>query len=115
MESKLKQAEKVNKLRKQNAWKLSRKDPLEVGDICTRSTEGLKKVYFPRLPVMMTDIHAIWANTVYIVASKYGYLREMWTWNDVVHQKNYTAEILWLDTTRVDLREACPSKMHTMS
>jgi hypothetical protein len=43
------------------------------------STEGLKKVYFPHLPVMVTNIHARRANTVFIVASKYGYPRGMWT------------------------------------
>jgi hypothetical protein len=30
---------------------------LEIGDICTVSTQGLKKIYFPYLPVMITTVN----------------------------------------------------------
>jgi hypothetical protein len=53
-DAKVKQAEKANRLRRTKAVKYSRKDPLEVGDICTVSTQGLKKIYVPHLPVFVT-------------------------------------------------------------
>jgi hypothetical protein len=42
-DAKVKQAEKVKRLRRTKASKYRRKDPLEVGDICTVLTQGLKK------------------------------------------------------------------------
>ena len=54
VQKKVKQAEKANRLRRTKAVKYSRKDPLEVGDICTVSTQGLKKIYVPHLPVFVT-------------------------------------------------------------
>jgi hypothetical protein len=39
-DAKVKQAEKVNRLRRTKGTKHSRKDLLEVGDICTVSTQG---------------------------------------------------------------------------
>jgi hypothetical protein len=55
-DAKIKQAEKVNRLQSKKVLKHDRKDPLEVGDICTVSTQGLKKVYFPYLPVIITTV-----------------------------------------------------------
>jgi len=49
MESKKKQAVKVNKMRKKKANAEELKDPLEIGDICTISTDDLKIKYFPYL------------------------------------------------------------------
>jgi hypothetical protein len=42
-DAKMKQAEKVNRLGRTKASKYSRKEPVEVGNICTISTQGLKK------------------------------------------------------------------------
>jgi hypothetical protein len=70
MEAKLKQAEKVNKHRQVNALKLNRKDPLDMGDICTISMSGLKKVHFPHFPVMITNVSLQGNLKVYTIASK---------------------------------------------
>jgi hypothetical protein len=56
MESKKKQAVKVNKMRKKKANAEEFKDPLEIGDIGTISTDDLKSKYFPYLPVLITGI-----------------------------------------------------------
>jgi hypothetical protein len=58
MDTKLKQAEKLNKLRNQKALKLNRKDPLDIEGICKISSEGSKTVYLPHLPVMITNVSA---------------------------------------------------------
>ncbi len=73
-EAKLKQAEKVNALRKK-VGKLQQKEILELGDICTVSTQGLKKTYFPYLPVMIKAVNNKGDVKVYNVASKHGYIR----------------------------------------
>jgi hypothetical protein len=52
LESKKKQAAKVNKMRKKKTNAEEFKDPLEIGDICTISTNELKTKYFPYLPVL---------------------------------------------------------------
>jgi hypothetical protein len=44
-EAKLKQAKKVNALRRKKFGKLQQKGILALGDICTVSTQGLKKIY----------------------------------------------------------------------
>jgi hypothetical protein len=75
-EAKLKQAKKVNELRRKKASKLEWQEILEIGDTCTVSTQGLKKVHFPYLPVMITAENNKGDFKVYTVASKHGYLRE---------------------------------------
>jgi hypothetical protein len=69
--AKVKQAEKVNRLRGTKGIKYSRKDPLEVGDICTVSTptQGLRKIYFLHLPVLDTGTSLKGDVTKYTVAS----------------------------------------------
>ncbi len=81
-------------MRRTKASKYSRKDSLEVGDICTVSTQGLKKVYFPHLPVLVTGTSVKGDVTKYTVASKYGYLRGTFVRKDLSHRKYYIAAIL---------------------
>jgi hypothetical protein len=51
---KIKQTISVNKMQKK---KVEDEDyPLEVGDICTLSTESLKMIYFKFLPVLVTGL-----------------------------------------------------------
>jgi hypothetical protein len=56
MESKKKEAVKVNTMRKKKVNAEQFKDPLEIGDIGTISTDDLKSKYFPYLPVLITGI-----------------------------------------------------------
>ena len=56
LESKKKQAAKVNKMQKKKANAGEIKDPLDIGDICTISTDDLKEKYFPYLPVLITGV-----------------------------------------------------------
>ncbi len=74
-DAKVKQAEKVNRLKRTKAMKYSRKDPLKVGDICTISTQGSRKIYFSHLPVLVTGISVKGDVKKSTVASKNGYLR----------------------------------------
>jgi hypothetical protein len=67
----VKQAEKVNRLRRTKASNYIRKDPLEVGDICTVSTQGIRKVYYPHLPVLVTGTSMKGDVTKYTLASKF--------------------------------------------
>ncbi len=96
-DAKEKQAEKGNRLRRVKGIKYSRKDQLEVGDICTVSTQGLRKIYFPHLPVSVTGTSMKGEVTKRAVASKYGYLRGTFVLRDTSHRKKYTASILNLD------------------
>jgi hypothetical protein len=97
-EEKLKQAKKVHELRRKKAGKLKWKEILEIGDICTVSTQGLKKIYFPYLPVMITAVNNKGDLKVYIMASKHGYIRGTFIRDDLNHHKNYRAQILNLCT-----------------
>jgi len=112
-EAKLKQAKKVNELRRKKAGKLKRKENLEIGDICTVSTQGLKKIYFPYLPVMITAVSNKGDCRVYSVASKHGYIRGTFMRDNLQHHKNYTAEILNFSTEldgfkkNLSLQNAC--------
>ncbi len=103
--AKVKQVEKVNRLRRMKAAKYSRKDPIAVGDICTVSTQGLKKVSFPHLPVLITGTSMKGDVTKYTVASKFGYLRGTFVRRDLSHRKNYTVPILNLDPEVDGLKE----------
>jgi hypothetical protein len=61
---------RVDEHRQVNALKLNRKDPLDMGDICTISMSGLKKVHFPHFPVMITNVSLQGNLKVYTIASK---------------------------------------------
>jgi hypothetical protein len=93
-EAKMKQADKVNKLRMKNGLKHERKDPLDVGDICTVSTQGLKKVYFPHLPVIITAVSYKGETKRYSVATKQGHIRGTYGRKDLQYRKNYNGHIL---------------------
>jgi hypothetical protein len=113
-EAKEKQAEKVNALRRKKVGALQRKEILDVGDICTVSTQFLKKTYFPYLPVMITAVNTKPGDVnVYNVASKHGYIRGTFMRDDLIHHKNYTAQILNYSTEvegfkkNLSLQKAC--------
>jgi len=84
-EAQVKQAEKVNRRRA----KLSkdRKDPLEVGDICTVSTAGVKKEPFKYLHVMITSVDSDKNTVQYCFACKDGTLNVKFGRNDLMHRK----------------------------
>jgi hypothetical protein len=94
-EAQVKQAEKVNRRR----VKLSkdRKDPLEVGDICTVSTAGVKKAPFKYLPVMITSVDSDKNTVQYCVGCKDGTLNVKFGRNDLMHRKKYTNDILQIN------------------
>ena len=48
---------------------------MEVGDVCTMSTQGLKKVYFKHLPVIITTRTSKEEALRYTVATKQGHIR----------------------------------------
>ncbi len=75
MESNKKQAVKVNKMRKKKANAEEFKDPLEIGDICTISTDDLKTKYFPYLPVLITGIVKGHHTNKYSEAARHGYIK----------------------------------------
>jgi hypothetical protein len=79
-----------------------------------KCTIGIEEDLFSSLTVMITNISAWGDSTVCTVTSKYGYLRGMWSQNDLVHCKTYTAEILCLVITLMGIRKAYQCKMHAI-
>jgi hypothetical protein len=53
---KIKQAISVNKMQTKKVEDDDYKDILEIGDLCTLSTESLKKICFKFLPVLVTGV-----------------------------------------------------------
>ncbi len=89
----IKQADKVICLQLKKGLKHERKDPLDVGDICTLSTQGLRNMYFKHLPVIITTVSGKEEMLRYSIAAKQG-LRGTFGWNDLQYRKNYNGQIL---------------------
>lgn len=113
MESKKKQAVKVNKMRKKKANAEEFKDPLEIGDICTISTDDLKTKYFPYLPVLITGIVKGHHTNKYSVAARHGHIKGYFDRQDLKYREHLNAEIVHIDTEvdgfkeKLSLQEAC--------
>jgi hypothetical protein len=81
-----------------------------VGDIFIVSTQVLKKICFPHLPVLITGTSTKGSVTKYTVASKHGYLRGIFVRREL---QIFTAAILNLDPEvdglkkSLSLQEAC--------
>lgn len=108
----MKQAEKMNRLRSKKGLQHERRDPLEVGDICTVSMQGLKKVYFPYLPVIITTVTNKEEIKRYSVATKQGHIRGTYGRKDLQYRKNYNGKILGFNVDKpgfkkISLQEAC--------
>ena len=74
--------------------KHERKDPLDVGDICTVSTQGLRKVYFKNLPVTITAVSRKEDLLRYSIATKQGHIRGTNGRKDLQYRKDYNDQIL---------------------
>ena len=105
MESKKKQAVKVNKMRKKKANAEELKDPLEIGDICTISTDDLKKKYFPYLPVVITGIVKGHHTNKYSVAARHGYIKGYFDRQDLKYREQLNTEIVHIDTEVDGIKE----------
>jgi hypothetical protein len=118
-EAQIKQAGQVNLGRA----KLSkdRKDPLEVGDICTVSTTYVKKAPIKYLPVMVTSISERNKTIKYCVACKEGHLQGNYGRNELMHRRKYTSEILRIDPNtpnfkkNLTIQDACKSFFNVTS
>ncbi len=118
-EAQIKQAEKVNIGRAK--FSKDRKDPLEVGDICTVSTSYVKKAPIKYLPVMVTWISEKNKTIKYCVACQEGHLQGNYGRNELMHHRKYTNEILPIDPNtpnfknNLTIQDACKSFFNVTS
>jgi hypothetical protein len=95
-QGKIKQAISVKKMQKKKVEDEDYKDPLEVGYICTLSTESLNKIYFKFLPVLVTGVTTTMKGkgTKYLIASKQGHIKGSFSMGQLHCREQSTAEML---------------------
>ncbi len=114
-DAKIKQAEQASRIQNKKIIKHARKDPLEVGDLCTVSTQGLKKLYFPYLPVIITTVTNKGETKRYSVATKQGPIRGTHRRCDLPYRKNYNGEILGFSVDKPGFKKNYRFKRHAMT
>ena len=111
-EAKIKQANRVNDLRDRKS-KGKVKTPLEAEDICTISIPKTIKSAVKNLPVMVTEVAYKRQGVRYKVCSRHGHLAGTFSRSEVAHRKNYTKDILKIDSSvedfkkKLTLQQAC--------